>query len=127
VDSGNVNIYGTRIDNLIMGQQNFNTHMASLNLQNVKIGKGDWGLADLLAGKWEHVRLGAPIDLKKAKIGTITSHYLEFTNGYPWVNGKLDIVDSSQPLEFDKPPVPTLEELGLAQFWKENDFPQEQY
>jgi uncharacterized protein YjbI with pentapeptide repeats len=127
VDSGNVNIYEVEIGRLVMRQQSSNRRMANLNLQNVKIGKGKWTLADVQHGKWEHVQLGAPIDLDEAKIGTITGHYVEFTNGYPWVNGKLDIVDSSQPLEFDKPPVPTLEELGLAQFWKENDFPVEKY
>jgi uncharacterized protein YjbI with pentapeptide repeats len=127
VGSGNVNIYEVEIDKLTVFQQPSNIHMASLNLQNVKIGKGDWELADLRTGKWEHVQLGVPIDLSKAKIGTITGHYVEFPNGSPWVNGKLDIVDSPKPLEFDKPPVPTLEELGLAQFWRENDFPQEQY
>ena len=127
IGTGNVNIYDTEISDLRMQQQNFKTALPHLNLLNVTIKKGDWEYADLRAGKWEHVLLGAPIDLNKAKIGTITGHYVNFIQGYPWRNGKLEIVDSSKPLEFDKPPVPTLEELGLAQFWKENDFPVEKY
>jgi hypothetical protein len=73
------------------------------------------------------VQLGAPINLDRAKIGTITGRFVEFPNGYPWQHGDLKIVESSKPLGFDKPPVPTLEELGLAQFWKENDFPHKDY
>jgi hypothetical protein len=133
ISSGSINIYDTTIDNLRLDpildevSTNRGVPIANLNLLNVKIGRGNWYAGQLRQGKWEHVQLGAPINLDRAKIGTITGHYVEFTNGYPWVNGKLDIVDSSKPLKFDKPPVPTLEELGLAQFWKENDFPHEDY
>ena len=128
VNSGNVHIYDAEIDELTMHQQQLLTRpMASLNLQNVKIGKGDWERGTLHAGKWENVRLGKPIDLNKAIIGPIIGHKVEFPNGYPWIHGHLDITNSPTPLEFDKPPVPTLEELGLAQFWKEHDFPVEQY
>jgi hypothetical protein len=126
-DSGNIYIENTEIDFLSMRQGRFNCSLANLDLENVKIGQGRWEYADVRQGKWQHVRLGRPIDLNQAKIGTITGHYVEFTDGYPWINGKLEIVDSSRPLKFDKPPVPTLEELGLAQFWKENDFPVENY
>jgi hypothetical protein len=52
---------------------------------------------------------------------------VEFPRGTPWRNGELKIGYSSDPLKFERPPVPTLEELGLAQFWKENDFPVEKY
>jgi uncharacterized protein YjbI with pentapeptide repeats len=117
-------IYNSNINKLRLAGP---PQIMDLNLSNVKIKSGDWERAQLRQGKWENVQLGAPIDLDRAKIGTITGRYVEFPNGYPWVNGKLDIVESSQPLKFDKPPVPTLEELGLAQFWKENDFPQEDY
>jgi uncharacterized protein YjbI with pentapeptide repeats len=126
-DSGNINIYNTAIDSLRMGQGAFNCSLAKLNLQNIKIGQGNWEDADMRQGKWENVLLGKPIDLNQAKIGPIIGHRVDFTHGYPWINGKLEIIDSSKPLEFDKPPVPTLEELGLAQFWKEHDFPVEQY
>jgi len=126
-DSGNVHIYDAEIDKLSMGQQYFNKHLTSLNLQNVEIGQGDWEMADIRQGKWENVQIGAPIDLNKAKIGPIIGHRVEFPQGTPWTNGELKITNSSEPLTFDKPPVPTLEETGLAQFWKENDFPVENY
>lgn len=128
VDSGNVHIYGAEIDKVAMRQQySKNMHLASLNLQNVKLGQADWKLADVRQGKWENVQFGAPIDLNQAKIGPISGHKVTFAGGSPWINGKLDITDSARPLEFDKPSVPTLEELGLAQFWKEHDFPVETY
>jgi len=127
VNSGNVHIYDAEIDELEMRQQTSKEHLANLNLQNVKIGKGDWELADLRHGKWENVQIGGPIDLNKAKIGPIIGHRVEFPQGTPWKNGELKITPSYEPLTFDKPPVPTLEETGLAQFWKENDFPKENY
>jgi len=127
VDGGNIHIYGAKIGGLYMGHQNFGTHMASLNLQNVKIGQGKWKLADVRHGKWENVEIYPPVDLNGAKFGEIIGHRVEFPRGTPWKNGELKITNSSEPLTFDKPPVPTLEETGLAQFWKENDFPKENY
>jgi hypothetical protein len=133
ISAGSINIYDSTIDNLRFDFINTTVRdlpgvpIANLNLLNVKIGRGNWRAGQLRQGKWEHVQLGAPIDLDRATIGTITGHDVTFPDGSPWVNGKLDIVDSPQPLTFDKPPVPTLEELGLARFWKENDFPVEEY
>jgi len=127
VDSGNVHIYNAEIDELDMRQQRFNKHMASLSLQNVKIGKGDWEFGDIRQGKWENVEIYPPVDLGKGKFGEIIGHRVEFPQGTPWKNGDLKITPSYEPLTFDKPPVPTLEETGLAQFWKENDFPVENY
>jgi hypothetical protein len=138
---GNVYIYNAKIPSLSISAESnhiFNSiinrlvldgplQIMDLNLSNVKIECGDWEHGQLRQGKWEHVQLGAPINLDGATIGTITGHDVTFPDGSPWVNGKLDIIDSPQPLKFDKPPVPTLEEWGLAQFWKENDFPQEEY
>ena len=94
--------------------------ITEINLSNVTIGKGDWEGAELQQGKWNNVQLG-PLNLKEAKIGVIDGYRV----GY--FGSGLKFRESPQPLQIDKPPVPTLEELGLAQFWKENDFPQEQY
>jgi hypothetical protein len=128
IDTGNVNIYDTEINRLNVGShQRFETALSSLNLSNVSIKSGFFKETDLRQGKWQNVRIGKPVDLNKAKIGTITGHNVTFPQGVPWVNGTLEIVNSPTPLEFDKPPVPTLEDLGLAQFWKENDFPVENY
>ena len=127
VNSGNIHIYGAEIDELSMRQQPRHNHLANLDLQNVKIGKGNWKLADIRHGKWENVEIYPPVDLTKAKFGEIIGHRVEFPRGTPWKNGELKITNSYELLTFDKPPVPTLEETGLAQFWKENDFPVENY
>ncbi|MDR2573857.1 MAG: hypothetical protein LBC94_05890 [Desulfovibrio sp.] len=127
VNGGNVNIFGAEIDNIFMIQQRLQTYSASLNLQNVIIKNGDWELADVRQGKWENVHIYLPVDVKDAKFGKIIGYNVEFPQGPPWSNGKLDIVNSPEPLEFDRAPVPTLEELGLAQFWRKNDFSVEEY
>ena len=68
------------------------------------------------------------VNLQGAKVSNIIGYQVEFPNGYPWRNGEPNSIKYVyEPLNIEKPPVPTLEELGLAQFWKENDFPQEQY
>lgn len=125
--SGNIHIYNAKIDSLLMGQGSSNCSLANLDLQNVSIGQGRWRNSNVRHGKWENVQIGGPVDLSQAKIGPIIGHNVTFPQGSPWVNGRLNIIDSLTPLEFDKPPVPTLEELGLAQFWRENDFPPEKY
>jgi len=128
VDSGNIHIYDTEIDFLSMRQSRSNCSLANLDLQNVKIrGGGDWEYADIRHGKWENVEIYPPVDIGKGKFGEIIGHRVEFPQGTPWKNGELKITPSYEPLTFDKPPVPTLEETGLAQFWKENDFPKENY
>jgi hypothetical protein len=125
--SGNVHIYNAEIEGLTMMQQHHKINASSLNLENVTIRKGNWKYADLRQGNWQNVRIFPPVALDKARIGAITGHRVEFPQGIPWTNGTLTITESPTPLEFDKPPVPTLEELGLAQFWRENDFPEEKY
>ena len=130
VGYGSINIYDSTIGKLKLyneaathgdvKQPSGTTGIAELNLSNVTIGQGDWEGAELQQGKWNNVQLG-PLNLNEAKIGVITGYRVgHFGSG-------LKFRESSQPLQIDKPPVPTLEELGLAQFWKENDFPQEQY
>jgi uncharacterized protein YjbI with pentapeptide repeats len=127
VHSGNVHIYNATIDLVAMRQGSAKCSLANLNLQNVNIAQGRWEYGDVRQGKWENVNLGSPIDLNGAKFGNIIGHQVAFPQGIPWKNGELTITPSPYPLEFDKPPVPTLEELGLAQFWQENDFPPVEY
>jgi len=133
IGSGAINIYDTTIEKLrlkdLILERKFVKYQADktppkgiteINLSNVTIGKGDWEGAELQQGKWNNVQLG-PVNLKEAQIGVIDGYRV----GY--FGSDLKFRESPQPLPIDKPPVPTLEELGLAQFWKENDFPQEQY
>ena len=123
VDIGHAYIFDAEIDKLRMYHQPTNTYLTNLNLSNVTIKKGDWELGDIRKGTWDNVRLYGPIDLKDAKIGPITGHNVRFMDGSPWVNGQVDMVQSPTPLKIERPPVPTLEELGLAEFWRKNDFP----
>jgi hypothetical protein len=127
VYSGNITILDAEIESLHMRQRRLDTCMANLNLRNVTIKSGKWEFADVRAGKWEKVNIYPPVDLNEAKFGTIIGHHVEFPHGTPWKNGSLNITYSAEPLQFHTPPVPTLEELGLARFWKENDFPVETY
>ena len=129
ISGGNVYISNANLGKVFMGSGKQNPeYVTSLNLQNVKIkGGGDWTFADVRHGKWENVAIYSSVDLKDSKFGEIIGHRVEFPNGTPWKNGELKITPSYEPLTFDKPPVPTLEETGLAQFWKENDFPKESY
>jgi len=130
IDSGPVNIYDTTIEKLklnnLAAAKRLNagvrqpTGITELNLSNVTIKQGDWEGAELQQGKWNNVQLG-PLNLNEAKIGVITGYRV----GH--FGSDLKFKESTQPLNIEKPPVPTLEELGLAQFWKENDFPVEQY
>ena len=127
VQAGNVHIYDTEIDDLALRHLSFETNATSLNLENVKIKHADWESADVRGGRWQNVEIYPPVDLKTARFDNILGHNVRFPQGTPWVNGVLNIAESPTPLKFDRPPVPTLEETGLAQFWKEHDFPEETY
>jgi hypothetical protein len=127
VDVGNINIFDAEIHKLSMRHQRFKLNLSQLNLSNVKIKSGKWAYADVLQGKWHNVQIYPPVDLEKAKIGKIIGYHVEYPQGTPWVNGSLQITPSSKPLQFDRPKVPTLEETGLAEFWRKNDFPVENY
>jgi len=133
VGEDSANIYDTTIDKLILdnidkARRYAKTHAGTreptgikeLNLSNVIIKQGDWEGTELQQGKWNNVQLG-PVNLRGAKIGAIDGYRV----GH--FGSDLKFRESPQPLQIEKPPVPTLEELGLAQFWKENDFPPEQY
>ncbi|MDR0476435.1 MAG: pentapeptide repeat-containing protein [Desulfobulbaceae bacterium] len=125
IGGGNIYIYNANIGQLTMGVDSV---INNLNLQNVKIqGGGNWTFTDLRHAKFENVDIYPPINLANSKFGEIIGNHVEFPRSIPWRNGELNITRSSGPLTFDKPPVPTLEETGLAQFWKENDFPKENY
>jgi uncharacterized protein YjbI with pentapeptide repeats len=129
VNTGKVHIYDAEIGQLVLHQNRSETFspLESLNLSNVTVKSGDWERCDVEQGLWENVRLHPKIDVNEGSLKNITGHKVSFPEGSPWVNGSVEITESPTPLNIERPPVPTLEELGLAQFWRENDFPPQEY
>lgn len=82
---------------------------------------GDFSAIQLYIGKWNNLDLYPSIDVTNARIGTIQGYNVEYPKGNPWNNGEVEIEYHHEPLEVEKPPVPTREELGLALFWAEHD------
>jgi hypothetical protein len=120
---GNYYIENIEFDNFWF----YEREIQNLNLNHVMIRQGDWEEGHVKQGKWQNVQIYPPVNLNRAKIGKITGYQVEYPQGTPWVNGSLQITPSSKPLQFDRPKVPTLEETGLAEFWRKNDFPVENY
>lgn len=125
--TGNIYIFDATIENMSSRQKRFNTALPNLNLQNVDIKSGKFEYAHWLNAKWENVRVFPPIEVGEATFGPILGYKVEFPKGTPWVDGTINITTVHEPLKIPRPPVPTLEETGLAQFWRENDFPVESY
>jgi hypothetical protein len=117
---GNVHIYDADIGRFVMiatAEQNFE----ALNMRNVAIRKGYWTKRMPRKGNWENVRIYPPVELREKSEYAISGYKVAFPEGIPWRNGSVESRESDRPLEFAMPPVPTLEQLGLAQFWEAVD------
>lgn len=127
------------------------TSIDSLNLKNVTIKKGDWSAVFIRKGNCENVTVTGSVLLEKTPDTGITVNNVTFQARPPFIyfdraamfqymasdsarkdeisdemfyrpsNANIKARKSNQPLEFDHPPVPTLEELGFVEFWRNHD------
>jgi hypothetical protein len=120
LSGGNIHIYDCGIDKLylltIWGES-----LESLNMKNVIIRRAEGPDRMPLKGNWENVRIYPPVNFDKRLEYVFTGHKVTVPTGNPWKDGIVKITESDRPLEFAMPPVPTLEQLGLAQFWEAVD------
>ncbi len=120
IGSGNINIFNVNFGILNILEYG-DIGVKSLNLKNVSIKEGKW-LAPLPeTGYWEQVEIIGPVELAQQSKAEISGYNVLFPNGSPWINGDVEIKHLSSPQKMQMPPVPTLEEVGLAQFWQEVD------
>ena len=113
---GNLHIYDCDIGELKLFDEP-DKEFETLNMKNVTIRKGYWPRTLPLKGNWENVAIYPEIEMRKGSEHPFLGYNVTFPEGPPWRGATVNITESAKPLEFAKPPVPTLEQLGLAQFW----------
>lgn len=96
------------LKNVVIRGENWKSDNPSINLDRTLIVKG----------AWEDVEIYSKVYVKDADIRALTIHNLRFPDGSPWVEANeatfAAMTESDVALDIPRPPVPTLEELGIA-------------
>lgn len=118
---GDVEVRNLTLFTPMVSQLNSPTPVTALNLKDVTMQGADWKDLILLGGKWENVRIEAPVAVRRTSVKNIQVYRLEYPKGLPFTNKseiRMDVKEVNQPFEWPEIVAPTPEEHGLT-WWPE--------